>query len=32
VSEWLAASGFGPAKGKTLPQLPGLALIRAERV
>jgi hypothetical protein len=31
VSEWLAASGFGPVKRKTLPQLPGLALLRAER-
>lgn len=31
VSEWLAASGFGPAKVKTLPQLPGLAILRAER-
>jgi hypothetical protein len=31
VSEWLAASGFGPAQRKTLPQLPGLALLRAER-
>ena len=32
VSEWLAASGFGPAKAKTMPQLPGLALLRAERL
>lgn len=31
VSGWLAASGFGPAKVKTLPQLPGLAILRAER-
>jgi hypothetical protein len=31
VSEWLAVSGFGPAKVKTLPQLPGLAIVRAER-
>ena len=31
VSEWLASSGFGPAKAKKLPQLPGLALLRAER-
>jgi hypothetical protein len=31
VSEWLAVSGFGPAKVKTLPQLPGLAILRAER-
>jgi hypothetical protein len=31
VSTWLADSGFGPAKVKTLPQLPGLALLRAER-
>ena len=31
VSEWLAASGFEPAERKTLRQLPGLALLRAER-
>jgi hypothetical protein len=31
VSSWLAASGFGPARVKTLPQLPGLAILRAER-
>lgn len=31
VSEWLAVSGFGPAKVKTLPQLPGLAIVRAVR-
>jgi hypothetical protein len=30
VSEWLAASGFGPTRVRTLPQLPGLALLRAE--
>jgi hypothetical protein len=32
VSGWLAASGFGSARVKTLPQLPGLALVRAERL
>ena len=32
VSGWLAASGFGPARVKTLPQIPGLALVRAERL
>ncbi|HEY1592258.1 MAG TPA: class I SAM-dependent methyltransferase [Solirubrobacteraceae bacterium] len=32
VSGWLAAGGFGPARVKTLPQLPGLALLRAERL
>jgi hypothetical protein len=32
VSEWLAASGFGPTKVKMLPQLPGLALLRADRL
>jgi hypothetical protein len=31
VNEWLAANGFGPAKVRRLPQLPGLALLRAER-
>jgi hypothetical protein len=31
VSEWLAESGFGQARAKTLLQLPGLALLRAER-
>jgi hypothetical protein len=31
VSNWLAASGFDAPKVKTLPQLPGLGLIRAER-
>jgi hypothetical protein len=31
VSEWLQRSGFGPVKTKKLPQLPGLALQRAER-
>ena len=32
VSGWLTASGFGPAKVRTLPQIPGLALVRAERL
>lgn len=32
VSSWLASTGFGPARVKTLPQLPGLALVRAERL
>ena len=32
VSDWLAESGFGPARVKTLPQLPGLALLRSERL
>lgn len=32
VARWLADSGFGPAKAKRLPQIPGLALLRAERV
>ena len=31
VSEWLSASGFGTARSRTLPQIPGLALLRAER-
>jgi SAM-dependent methyltransferase len=31
VSSWLAAAGFGTATAKTLPQLPGLAILRAER-
>jgi hypothetical protein len=31
VSEWLSASGFGTARARTLPQIPGLALLRAER-
>ncbi len=31
VTTWLAASGFGRAQIKRLPQLPGLALMRAER-
>jgi hypothetical protein len=31
VSEWLSSSGFGAVREKTLPQLPGLALLRAER-
>jgi len=32
VARWLAESGFGPTKAKRLPQIPGLALLRAERV
>lgn len=32
VSEWLAESGFGAATVKRLPQIPGLALLRAEAV
>lgn len=31
VSEWITRSGFGWVKARTLPQLPGLALLRAER-
>ena len=31
VSDWLSASGFERPTAKTLPQLPGLGLIRAER-
>jgi hypothetical protein len=31
VSEWLSDSGFGRSKVRTLPQLPGLAIVRAER-
>jgi hypothetical protein len=31
VAEWLARSGFGRARLRRLPQLPGLALVRAER-
>jgi hypothetical protein len=31
VSEWLSASGFGQAKVRRLRQLPGLAMLRAER-
>jgi O-methyltransferase domain len=31
VTGWLAESGFGAAKVKRLPQMPGLALLRAER-
>ncbi|HEX7292230.1 MAG TPA: class I SAM-dependent methyltransferase [Conexibacter sp.] len=31
VSGWLADSGFGAAKVKRLPQIPGLALLRVER-
>jgi hypothetical protein len=32
VSAWLAESGFGAVKVRTLPQLPGLALLRSERL
>jgi hypothetical protein len=32
VSAWLSAAGFGSTSVKTLPQLPGLAILRAERV
>ena len=32
MSQWLATSGFGGTKVKRLPQLPGLALLRAERL
>jgi O-methyltransferase len=32
VSEWLAASGFGPARKKTFRTIPSLALLRAEAV
>ena len=31
VAEWLIDSGFANPAVKTLPQLPGLALLRAER-
>lgn len=31
VAGWLAESGFGATKVKRLPQIPGLALLRAER-
>jgi len=31
VAGWLRESGFGPAKVRRLPQLPGLALLRAQR-
>ena len=31
VSDWLTSRGFGSVKARTLPQLPGLALLRAER-
>ena len=30
VGQWLADSGFGPAKARTFRTLPGLALLRAE--
>src|SRR3954471_7706988 len=32
VAQWLADSGFGPAKVRTFRTLPGLALLRAEAV
>jgi hypothetical protein len=32
VSEWIAHSGFGNVTARTLPQLPGLGLLRAVRV
>jgi SAM-dependent methyltransferase len=32
VSTWLTATGFGAPRVKTLPQLPGLAMLRAERL
>ncbi len=32
VSQWLADSGFGPAKARTFRTMPGLALLRAEAV
>jgi len=32
VGGWLAASGFGAARARTLPQIPGLAVLRAERM
>ncbi len=31
VARWIAGAGFGKVVAKTLPQLPGLALLRAER-
>jgi SAM-dependent methyltransferase len=31
VSAWMTDSGFGPVKARTLPQIPGLALLRAPR-
>jgi hypothetical protein len=31
VTDWIKTSGFGPVKARTLPQLPGLALLRAPR-
>lgn len=31
VSGWLRSAGFGTVTTKTLPQLPGLAILRAER-
>jgi SAM-dependent methyltransferase len=31
VGDWLAASGFEPPRRKTIPELPGLAMLRAER-
>ena len=32
VASWIAGAGFGKVAAKTLPQLPGLAILRAERV
>ena len=32
VSRWLAEAGFGPAKARRLAALPGLVLLRAERL
>jgi hypothetical protein len=31
TAEWMQASGFGTVTARTLPQLPGLAVLRAER-
>jgi hypothetical protein len=31
VGQWMTNSGYGPARAKTMPQIPGLALLRAER-
>ncbi len=31
VGDWLAASGFEAPRRKTIPELPGLAILRAER-
>lgn len=32
VARWLAESGFAPARARRIPQLPGLSLLRAERL